>query len=161
MNIPKKDVKLHVELYLDDQPLLAKEFMFDLEKNDLIFKSDKKQKMEGGFIGPLLTSLLPMGIELFSNLLTRGNGIYGAGFLEGNGVNQKDLKKKVHEVKVFDKKSKNLLKKFKTTPLGGALLHDPKFFKQLIFMKDHIGGRGLYAAGVYGGQIGSNQYINS
>jgi hypothetical protein len=166
-----KNVKIHVEIMIDDMPIVAKEFLFDLKDNDLIFKSDKKQ-MEGGFIGPLLASLIPLGVDLFTGLLQRGRGIYGNGFLEGNGINPKDLKKNIHEVKIFDKKNKTLIKKFKTNPLGGALLSDPKFFKKLLSLENEIKGKGLYAAGVSagnglyaagtcGGSIGSNQFINN
>lgn len=165
--MPKRNAQLHVEILIDDEPIIAKEFLFDLDNNDLIFKSENNQNLEGGFLPALLGSLLPIGIDIFSKLLDRGNGIYGNGLYGGEIPKKSELKKKKHDVKVFDKKTKQLLKRFKTNSLGGALITDPKFFKNILNLENEIKneGQGLYAQGisangVYGGQVGNYQFIN-
>ena len=169
----KRNAQLHVEILIDNEPIMAKEFLFNLENNDLVFKSEKNQDMAGGAVSAILGSLLPLGIELFSSLLNRGrgSGIYG-----GAIPKKSELNKKKHDVKILDKKTKTMLKQFKTNALGGALLTDAGFFKDVLKLQNDIKGNGLYANGisagnglyakgisadgVYGGQLNGCNYIN-
>ena len=163
-----KNGKISIHITIDDKPIMSKSYLFDLNNNDLVFKNTKKSDMQGGWIAPLLTSLIPLGIDLFGKLLSKGNGMYGGNFLEENGVDKKTLKKKIHNVKIFDNKG-SLIHKFKTSPLGGALLSDDKFFKNILSLNNQGQGmyaqgmyaEGMYAKGVYGGSVGQNQYINN
>ena len=142
---------------------------YEYKGGELTFKNDGAG-ISGGFIGSLLASLIPLGVDLFTGLLGKkfgGNGIAAMGISAG------DLKKKIHNVKISNKAGDHL-KTFKVCTLGGALLSDSKFFKELLGARDLLQekktGKGLYAAGLYakgisagkmgGGSIGGNSFIN-
>jgi hypothetical protein len=126
--------KLH-KVTINDIPVKHK---FKYEGDDLHLPH------KGGFIGSLLTSLIPVGIDLVSRIFNKGSGI--------DNINHSTiLKGKPLLLKVHDGKS--IIAEHEISPEAGAILFDKKLIHQLHKNKHHLEnvGQGLYgASGVYG-----------
>lgn len=149
---------------------------FHYEDNDLHLPSPK-----GGFIGSLLGSLIPIGIDLISGLFKKksANGVYGQGMVESNNNHK-------HLLKIF--KNKAVVGEHEISPEAGAILMDKNLIKMIHKHKGDLEkvahgvyGEGVYAqgaassmhggsqismnavktgVGVYGGRVGSLENIN-
>ena len=99
-------LKMKQKIFIHDLP--AKHLKYD--------QDDLHAKVRGGFIGPLLGALLPLGIDLISNLARpRGQGI------EGSGLEQN------LEIKVFE--DNKLIKTIPCSPYEATLLLDLNLLK--------------------------------
>ena len=132
---------------------------FNFENNDLHLKH------QGGFIGSLLTGLIPVGVELLTKLF-KGNGMCGGAISESPVV-----------LKVY--KGKQLVHECNISNLGGAILSDKALMKSLYNHKailgdmvDNFEGTGLSAgtllsmyntnaSGLSAGAIGNLENINA
>ena len=111
---------------------------------------------KGGFIGSLLGSLIPIGIDLISGLFKKksANGVYG-GMIQNN-ANHK------HMLKIYRNKAQ--VGEHEITPEAGAILMDKKLIKMIHKHKDDLErvangvyGEGMHAQSACGGsQISMN-----
>ena len=136
------------KIEIDGIPIKHK---FHYENNDLHLPQPK-----GGFIGSLLSGLIPLGIDLISGLFKKKSG---QGVIQDNPNHR-------HMLKIY--KNKNLVGEHEISHEAGAILMDKSLIKMIHKHKgdlervaNGVYGEGVYGQGVYGQGAASSMHGGS